>query len=81
MTDNYDYIIDCYNKLIASGKRVQTFYEKRSIKSIINYALSLNIKNVIFIGDDEVNNNTITLKNLDTHEQITDTIETVAKEI
>jgi histidyl-tRNA synthetase len=81
MTDNFDYIIDCYNKLLKNNIRVQTFYEKRSIKSIINYALSLNIKKVIFIGDDEVNNNTITLKNLDTHEQVTDKVEVITKEI
>lgn len=81
MTDNYDYIIENYRKLIENNKRVQVFYEKRSIKSIINYALSLNINKVIFIGDDEVNNNTITLKDLNTHNQSTDKIEKIMEEI
>jgi histidyl-tRNA synthetase len=80
MTDNYDYIIKCYNNLRENNKKVQIYYEKRSIKSIINYAISLNISNVIFIGDDEVSNNTITIKNLDTHEQKTDVIESIIKE-
>ena len=44
-------------------------YDTRSIKSMINYALSLNVKHVIFIGDDEVNNKTITVKNLETGNQ------------
>lgn len=80
MTEDYKYIINCYNNLVNSSKRVQIFYEKRSIKSIINYALSQNIPYVIFIGNDEVNANTVTIKNLDTHEQKTDTIENILKE-
>jgi histidyl-tRNA synthetase len=80
MTDNYDYIINAYNKLTANNKRIQIFYEHRSIKSMINYAEKLNIPNIIFIGDDEVNNGTITIKNLDSHEQKTDTIENILKE-
>lgn len=81
MTKNYDYIINIYNKLERNNKRVQIFYENRSIKSIINYALSLNINKVIFIGDDEVNSETITLKNLDTHEQLNGKLESVMEEI
>lgn len=77
MTDNYNYVIDIYSKVIENNKKAQIFYEKRSIKSIINYALSLNVKKVIFIGDDEINNNTVTIKNLDTHEQITDKLEKI----
>ncbi|HOO67976.1 MAG TPA: ATP phosphoribosyltransferase regulatory subunit, partial [Bacilli bacterium] len=77
MTDNYDYIINVYNKLERNNKRAQIFYEKRSIKSIINYALSLNISKVIFIGDDEVNTDTVTLKDLNTHEQATETVEKI----
>lgn len=81
MTDNYQYIIKCYNELVKNNKRVQILYDKRSIKSMINYAISLNIRDVIFIGEDEIKNNTITIKNLDTHEQKTVSIENIAKEI
>ncbi len=80
MTDNYDYIISCYNELVKENKKVQIFYEKRSIKSIINYANNLNIPYVIFIGDDEVNTNKITIKNIKTFEQKTDTLENILKE-
>lgn len=80
MTDNYDYIISCYNELVKENKKVQIFYEKRSIKSIINYANNLNIPYVIFIGDDEVNTNKVTIKNIKTFEQKTDTLENILKE-
>ncbi|MDD3995449.1 MAG: histidine--tRNA ligase [Bacilli bacterium] len=71
MTENYEYISKCYKEVQKNKKKTQIFYEKRSIKSIINYALSLNIKKVMFIGDDEVNNNTVTIKDLDKGEQNT----------
>jgi len=80
MTDNFKYIIECYNKLTSNNKRVQIFYDKRSVKSMINYAVNLNIPNVIFIGDDEVENKTITIKNLDSHDQKTIKIENIEKE-
>ncbi len=81
MSDNYDYIIKTFNKITNANKRAQIFYEKRSIKSIINYALSLNITKVIFIGDDEIKNNTVTLKDLNAHEQVTDTIENIINKL
>lgn len=65
LTDNYEYIIKVFNLIDKS----QIMYDTRSIKSMINYALSLNIKNIVFIGDDEVKNNTITVKNLETGNQ------------
>ncbi len=71
MTDNYEYISKCYKEVQKNKKKVQVFFEKRSIKSIINYALSLNIKKVMFIGDDEANNESVTIKDLDKGEQKT----------
>lgn len=81
MTDNYEYIIKVYNNLVKQNKRLQIFYDKRSIKSMINYATKLNIPRVIFIGDDEVNNNTITIKKLDSFEQKTIKLDEIAKEL
>jgi len=82
MTDNYNYIIDCYNRLVSNNKRVQIIYDnKRSIKSMINYAINQNIPNVIFIGNDEVSNKTMTIKNLDNYEQKTIQIENIEKEL
>jgi len=81
MTKNMEYIISTYNKLINNNIRTQIFYENRSIKSIINYALSLNINKVIFIGDDEVRDNTVTLKDLNTHEQSTESVDEIINKI
>lgn len=71
MTDNYQYIYKCYKELLNLNKRAIIFYDKRSIKSMINYALSLNIKKVIFIGDEEIDNQTATIKDLTKGEQNT----------
>ena len=65
MSNNYEYIIDVFNQINKLNKNVQIMYDTRSIKSMINYALSLNVKNVIFIGDDEVNEKCITVKDIE----------------
>ncbi len=71
MTENYEYIFKCYKEVLKNKKRAQIFYEKRSIKSMINFALSLNIKKIMFIGEDEVNNDSVTIKDLSKGEQET----------
>ncbi len=71
MTNNYDYVYSCYKEILKNKKRAIIFYEKRSIKSMINYALSLNILKVLFIGDDEVKTESITIKDLSKGEQTT----------
>lgn len=81
LTNNYDYIISCYKQLQEAKIKTQIFSEERSLKSIINYALNLNIPYVIFIGEEEVNNNLITIKNLKTHNQKTIKITDINKEI
>jgi histidyl-tRNA synthetase len=81
MTNNYEYIINCYNKLMENNIYTQIFYEQRSIKSIINYAINLNIPYVIFIGDDEIKNKTVTIKNIKTFEQKTMDINNIIKEV
>lgn len=81
MTEDYSYIINIYNKIREYNLRPQIFYEKRSIKSIINYAINLGIKNIMFIGEDEIRNNTVTLKKLEEHDQITDNIEKILREL
>ncbi len=65
MSNNYEYIIDVFNQINKLNKNVQIMYDTRSIKSMINYAVSLNVKNVIFIGDDEVNEKCITVKDIE----------------
>ncbi len=70
MTNNYEYIIKVFKEINSLNKKVQIMYDTRSIKSMINYALSLNIKNIIFIGDEEVKKEIITVKNINKNEQI-----------
>lgn len=81
LTDNNEYIINCYQTLNQRQIKTIIFTEKRSLKSIINYALELNIPYVIFIGDEEVKAKTVTIKNLKTFNQKTINLETIEEEL
>ncbi|MGI6329875.1 MAG: histidine--tRNA ligase [Bacilli bacterium] len=80
LTKDYQYLINCYNELQKNNIKTQIFYEKRSLKSIINYALHLNIPFLIFIGEEEINTKTITVKDLKTYQQKTIPLKELLKE-
>lgn len=81
MTSKMDAIIPIYNQVKKNGVNAMIYYEKRSIKAMMHYASRLNIPYVMFIGDNELENNQVTLKNVATFEQQTITIEGAVKEI
>lgn len=81
LTNNYDYITKVFNELLDNNVKTQIIYDKKSIKSIVNYASNLNINNLIFIGDDEVKNNNVTVKKLKEFSQETMSIKSAIKEI
>lgn len=57
--------------LRENGISTQIYYENKKFKGKISYADKLSIPNVVFIGEDEIKNGVITVKNLKTHEQQT----------
>ena len=57
------------------------YLENKKIKAKFKYADRLAIPYVIVIGEDEIANNTVTLKNMQTGEQETLKIEEVIKKI
>ena len=79
MTEDYDVCAKIAEKLREAGIRTQLNIEQQKIGKKFKYADKLNIKNVIIIGEDEIKNNVVTLKNMDTGDQNTITLEEAIK--
>ena len=71
MCDNYKYIYEVDNILKSSGISTNICFIEKGFKQKIRYADRLKNKYVIIIGDDEVNNNNIVLKNMIDGNQLT----------
>lgn len=71
MTDNYDMCVEVAAKLRENGINVQVNLENQKIAKKFKYANNLNVKYVIIIGEDEIKNNLVALKNMETGEQQT----------
>ncbi|MBQ7352324.1 MAG: histidine--tRNA ligase [Clostridia bacterium] len=69
-TDNENYIIKFISSLRKKGFGVESNLMDRSLKSQFKYADKIGAKFVIAIGDDEINENKLTIKNMSTGEQI-----------
>ena len=85
MCEDYDMCLDVATKLRANNIKAQINIEKQKIGKKFKYANNLNVKYVIIIGEDEIKNGVVTLKNMITGEQetlkIEETIEKIKKEI
>lgn len=55
--------------LRAAGINTEIYYNKKNMKGKFNYANKLGIPYVIVIGEDEIQNGTVALKNMETGEQ------------
>ena len=76
-----EYATDVASKLRNSGINTEVFLEDKKLKAKFKYADKLNIPFVVVIGEDEMKNNTVTLKNMTTGEQETTTAEEIIKKI
>ena len=70
MTDDLGPAIELATRLRENGVRVQLHCEKKKFKAKITYADKLAIPYVIFMGEDEIANGVVALKELATGEQI-----------
>lgn len=77
MTDNLEKCMEIASKLREAKINTEIYLENKKIKAKFKYADKLNIPFAIVIGDDEIENNKVTLKNMTTGEQETLTIEDV----
>ena len=69
MTDDLSFAIECATALRGVGVRTQLHCEKKKFKAKLSYADKMGIPFAVFIGEDEITNNVVTLKNLVTGEQ------------
>ncbi len=79
MVDDFNKSIEVATKLRENGINTQIFTDKAKIKKQFNYANKLGIPYVIVIGEDEINNNVVSLKNMIDGEQKTVTLEDAIK--
>ena len=75
MDNNYAECTKTASILRENGLNVQVDFENKKIAKKFKYADKLNVKYVIVIGEEEVKNNVVTLKNMLTGEQNTLEIE------
>ncbi len=71
MTDDMSYAVSIATAMRENGIRTQIYTEKKKFKAKIGYADKLCIPFAVFIGEDEVNSGTVTVKNMTTGEQTT----------
>lgn len=77
MTDCMDRALETATLLRNAGINTEIYLENKKIKAKFKYADKLQIPYVITIGDDEVKNNTISLKNMENGNQQSITIHDV----
>lgn len=69
-TENENYVIKFVYSLRKKGLNIESDLMSRSLKSQFKYADKIDARFVIVIGDDEINENKISIKNMQTGEQI-----------
>ena len=71
MTDDYTHAISLATSLRNGGVRTQVYFEPKKFKAKMSYANKTGIPYVIFLGEDEINQNRVTVKDMRTGEQTT----------
>ena len=74
MVDDFTKSIEIATVLRENGINTQVYTDKAKIKNQFKYANRLNIPYVIVIGEDEIKNNVVSLKNMESGEQETLTL-------
>ena len=81
MVEDNSKALEVATELRSENINAEVYLENKKIKAKFKYADRLAIPYVIVIGEDEIANNTVTLKNMQTGEQETLKIEEVIKKI
>ena len=76
-----EYALETAAKLREAGINTDVFLEDKKLKAKFKYADKLHIPYVAVIGEEEMKNNTVTLKDMTTGEQKTFTISEIIDEI
>ncbi|MGL4453181.1 MAG: histidine--tRNA ligase [Sarcina sp.] len=67
--DTMEYCGEVFRNIERKGNSVAIYFEEGSMKKIMNYANKIGVENVILVGEEEVKNNIIKVKNMNTGEQ------------
>ena len=70
MTDDMGAAIALATSLRDAGIRTQLYSEQKKFKHKIGYADKLGIPYVIFLGEDEIRDNVLAVKDMETGEQV-----------
>ena len=81
MMDDFTKSIEVSTTLRNAGINTQIYTNNAKIKNQFKYASRLNIPYVIVIGEDEVRENKVTIKDMTSGEQTTETIEDVIEKL
>ncbi len=66
MTEDLGYAISAAAKLRSAGIRTQLYSEKKKFKAKMSYADKIGVPYVVFIGEDEIAENLLSVKNMQT---------------
>lgn len=66
-----EYAIEVLNNLREKGKSVDIYLESGKFKKKMTYADKLGVKKVIILGEDELNKREVSIKDMETGEQVT----------
>ena len=69
MDNNYEAVSKIASTIRENGLNAQVDFENKKLSKKFKYADKLNVKYVIVIGEDEIKDNVISLKNMETGEQ------------
>lgn len=69
MTDDLSFAISAAAQLRASGIRTQLYSEKKKFKAKMSYAGKLGVPYVVFVGEEEINEGVLSVKDMTTGEQ------------
>lgn len=81
MNVNIDYVIKVATAIRNDGFVTDVYYAKKGMKQKMKYANKLGIPFVAVIGEDEVTNGCVALKNMNTGEQINVSLDNITEEI
>ena len=69
MTEDLSYAISSATLLRDNGIRVQLYTEQKKFKAKMNYANKIGVPYVILLGEDEINESVLSVKNMNSGEQ------------
>lgn len=76
--NNLTYIIKVANNLRSNGIKTDVYYGDKGIKQKMKYANKLGVPYVVIIGEDEINNYNVCLKEMTTGDQVSVSVDQVA---